>query len=273
MVRVFTSCGTGEWKELSSLSSVTWTESLTAVRTATIRTPLDIPPEDWPAEFIIVPMRLDAARNTAAPPVYGPYDLVTPEYDTPRGTTFKAELGHHYGQLIADGSSNVVDQVVDQVEGFQQYEPFLGWGRTRKDDQEYEAAYGSSGETGLSYVGSRVQAELPTATSLDDVATATAVWGFALYIMVNWSRGGGYTERLAVWPRHPLVLAEGALSLSYGVQPRVGQVTRPGARGAPTAFVSPNVGLSNLLAPTSGKLEAAPNGLGAGGPQLSRPFS
>ena len=257
MVRVFTGPGTGAWKELTRLSSVTWTESLTTSQTATVRTPLDIPPEDWPAQFIIVPMRLDAPRNAfAQPPVYGPYDLVPGEYDTPRGTTFKGELGHHYGQLIADGSTNVVDQVVAQVEGFRQYEPFLGWGRTGSED-DYIAAYGSAGQTGLSFVGGRVLSELLKAASIDDVATATAVWGFALYILVEWSAGGGYTERLAVWPRHPLVLAEGALSPSYAVQPRVGQVAA-WTRGAPTAFAAPNRALANLLAPKSGSWKQRP---------------
>ena len=253
MVRVFTGSGTGGWSELTRLSSVSWTESLTTVQTATIRTPVDIPPEDWPDRFIIVPMRLDAPRNNRAlPPVYGPYDLVTPEYDTPRGTTFKAELGHHYGQLIADGSTNVVDQVVAQVEGFRQFEPFLGWGRTRPENKDvYEAAFGTVEATGLSYVGNGVLSEILKAASIDDVATATAVWGFALYVLVEWTADGEYTERLAVWPRHPLILAEGALSLSYGVQPRVGQVTG-WTRGAPTGFVSPNVGLANLLVPKSG---------------------
>ena len=252
MVRVFGGSGRGEWKELTNLSSVTWTESLTTAQTATVRTPLDILPGDWPGAVIIVPMDLDARRNTAArPPVYGPYDLVTAEYDTPRGTTYKLELGHHYGQLIADGSTNVVDQVVAQVEGFQQFEPFLGWGRVRDDDQAYEAAYGSAGETGLSYVGSRVLAELPNATSLDDVATATAVWGFALYILVEW-RGGGYAERLAVWPRHPLVLGS-----SYAVRPRVGRVTS-WTRGAPASFATPNQGLAHLLVPSSGSWRQRP---------------
>ena len=259
MVRVFTGSGTGGWTELAELSSVSWTESLTTAQTATIRTPVDIPPEDWPDRFIIVPMPLDAHRGAFAPrpPVYGPYDLVTPEYDTPRGTIFKCELGHHYGQLIADGSTNVVAQVVAQVEGFRQFEPFLGWGRTRPADEgTYEAAFGSVEATGLSYVGSRVQAELAFATSVDDAVTAGAVWGFALYVLVEWTADGGYAERLAVWPRHPLISAAfislgDALSLSYAVQPRVGQVTG-WTRGAPTGFVSPNRALANLLVPKSG---------------------
>ena len=189
MVRVFGGASSGGWRELTNLSSVTWTESLTAAQTATVRTPLDLPPEDWPAEIIIVPMRLDTPRTALSrPPVYGPYDLVTPEYDTPRGTTFKCQLGHHYGQLIADGSTNVVDQVVAQVEGFQAYEPFLGWNRPVEDEEAYIAAYGPPGKTGLSFVGSRVLAELQTASSLDDVVTSTGVWGLAMYILVEWRR-------------------------------------------------------------------------------------
>ena len=132
------------------------------------------------------------------------------------------------------------------MEGFQRYEPFLGWGRTRGGDQAYVAAYGSADETGLSYVGGRVLTELLKAESLDDVAAATAGWGFALYVLVEWLAGGGYTERLAVWPRHPLLLGS-----SYSVRPRVGRVTG-WTRGAPTAFVTPNVGLENLLVPASG---------------------
>ena len=256
MVRVFTGRGTGDWTELTHLSSVTWTESLTTAQTATIRTPVDIPPGDWPAEIIIVPMRLEAARDARArPPVYGPYDLVAPEYDSPRGAILKGELGHHYGQLIADGSTSVIDQVVAQVESFARYEPFLGWGREQVDDEAYVAAYGFEDKTGLSFVGGRVLAETVRATSLDDVAAATAGWGLGMYLLADWSAGGGYTERLAVWPRHPLLRSEpGGLGLddiSYAVQPRVGQVLG-WTRGAPTAFLAPRHGLDNLLIPTSG---------------------
>ena len=253
------------WAEITHLSSVTWTESLTAQQTVTVRTPLDIPPEDWPSQLIVVPIGLDAVRDGSAfPPVYGPYDVVTPEYDTPRGTTFKGELGHHYGQLIADGSTNVVDQVVAQVEGFREFEPFLGWGRTigaMDDDQAYEAAYGSAAENGLSYVASRVLAELPTATSLDDVATATAVWGFAMYILVQWGPDGTYSERLAVWPRHPLRAPivgsplDAVLNAPYAVTPRVGQV-RGWSGGAPAALAS--VRLRNVIVPGAGHWKQRP---------------
>ena len=72
MVRVFTGPGTGVWQELANLSSVSWTESLTAPQTATVRTPLDIAPEDQPAEFIIVPMPLTVPYESVLPRSTGP---------------------------------------------------------------------------------------------------------------------------------------------------------------------------------------------------------
>ena len=258
MVRVFGNSGGRDWREITRKASVTWTESLTEAQTATVSTPLDIAPEDWPARMIIVPMSLRAPRNARSqPPVYGPYDLAAPKYGSPRGTILQGELGHHYGELIADGSANLVGQVVGQVEGFGQHEPFLGWGRSGNQDA-FEASYGSGGQGGLSFVGNRVLAELATAASLDDVATGAAVWGFAVYIIISWAADGSYAERLAVWPRHPLVSVEGRTGApSYAVQPRVGQV-RGWAGGAPSAFAPPNISLPASVEPQAGRWKQRP---------------
>ena len=142
------------------------------------------------------------------------------------------------------------------MEGFQRYEPFLGWGRPGSS-RAYEAAYGTAGGGGLSYVGSRVMAELALASSLDDVVTATAVWGLAMYILVEWNADGTYAERLAVWPRHPLLDGDAALSSSFAVRPRAGQVTG-WAQGRPVAFLAPNAGLEPVLIPGSGSWQQRP---------------
>lgn len=230
MVRVYGKPATARaWTELPKLSSATWTDTLTGTPSCEIALADDIAPADWPAEIIIVPT--ESAAGT--PPVYGPYDLVTPGYSTPAGMSFRGELGHHFGLLFGQGEDTALN-LRAQVDGFRSFEPFLGWNRNPSDPLEARLGNGLVGDT--------ILGTLLLSSSLKDVQTALNHWGLFPFVLTEWRGGATYRQRIAVWPKHPLTLLESVTGMtSYAVSPRVGQVVS-WEDGAPSGMF---VGVNN----------------------------
>lgn len=232
----------GSWTEIPNVTAATWTDTLTSKPTCEITVAADIAPADWPREIIIV-----ATESTVGErPMYGPYDLVTPGYQSPAGMTFNGELGHHFSLLFGglEGDESAVNSIIAQVGGLGQYQPYLGW-QTAPGNDVLDA------QLGPRYI-SDLFARLYSAQSLDDVQAALTTWGLTPYTLTEWRARGQYVQNVAVWPRHPISIQEpNTLEIQYAIKPRVGMV-RAWDAGAPFLFAEVNRGLPNEVPAPSG---------------------
>ena len=228
------------------IASVKWIDTISQQPTATVRLlpPAKLTPANAPERLIIVP----SSRESLRVPAYGPYEVSGPYGWDGEGYTLQAAIGVDFAARFASDTGAALDSIMGQINSFSTalYEPFLGWTDSPADtDGPNVAKLGDNGFAELTISG------LFNVGNLGDLETLLSSFGLLSYTLAEWDAAGPTaTERLAIWPLHPLVRTVGRDF--YFIEPRIDAVSSWASR-LPVNFTNlalPNIGaivdLSNV---------------------------
>lgn len=219
------------WSEIAEpdLASVTWRDTLDQAPSCQVVTVDDETPPD---RLLIVP----SLRQDIEVPYYGPYDVATNQVLNPTGSQFNGIQAHDFARIFASGdSAPLLGEIEDQIKAYvsRGYPPFALWASAPSStDAGFVARLGDS-------FAALAKTTVINATGLEAVEAALAQFGLNAHLQVDWSQLAGFSEKLTLWPRHPIVITainDAGLSIpTYGALPVVGRVTDWDA-GLPVSF-------------------------------------